>query len=246
MERKLKVGDRINDFRFGDGTIIGIKEDEAKYLVEFDKEDNFLHAGCKSLGLKYGKSEGKNHHCWWYNTSELTLIPKEDNKEVKSNTEEEKEEYVTKIEFEEFKKSIQPIEKQEEKPKDRADKDQRYWYIDDSGEICSTCDCIITADDYRYKTGNYYLTYEECERAKEIQDILNKYSYKFSTEELENTNVEKYYIFADTYAKELKINSYATLIASPRLFKTEEDCQKAINEIGYEDYLHYCVRGNIK
>ena len=87
MERKFKVGDRVNNFRYGDGTIIGIKNEGLPNLVEFDEENMELHDG---------KHKGKDNHCYWFVNDEITLIPKENKKEKPSIKEEE---YVTKKEF---------------------------------------------------------------------------------------------------------------------------------------------------
>lgn len=166
--------------------------------------------------------------------------------QVKSNTE-KKEEYVTKAEFEEFKKSINKlIEKNDDKKEtDRAKVGSNYYYIDSCGGVCVRIDYYDDVDNCHYKMGNYYLTEEECQRAKEIKDILNKYSYNFSTKELEDTNItKKYYLLV--YNHLLTYNPSLYGICATRLFKNEEDCQQVIKEIGYQDYIKYCVRGGIK
>ena len=240
MERKFKVGDRVNNYRYGDGTIIGIGESEAPYFVEFDKENYYLHSGSGLVDVKYGKSKGKGNRCWWCNNDGITLIPKTSIKE---------EEYVTKKEFEEFKKSIQnnqPIANKEEKPKDRVEKGQRYWFIDTAGNVSHCEDFYDKLDNYHYKVGNYYLIKEEVKRASEIQNILLKYSYNFTKEELEDINICKHYICINSKMNKLYIASNFAFISGERLFKKHEDCQRAIDEIGYDDYIKHCVMGGIK
>lgn len=242
MKTKFKLGDRIIHKDYGKGTIIGIRDSTIPFIVEFDKGNSeIFHDGFSATKNIYGKDKGKDNHCFWCIDEELKLVKEDKKKLIKEN-----QGYVTREEFEEFKKSIQPIEKQEEKPKDRADKDQKYWYLDEMNVISSHIDIYDDIDNYYYKTGNYYLTEEECKRAKEIQDILLKYSYNFSIEELLNNNVSKYEIYVDIDDKILRISNSAYYLSTLRLFKTTEDCQKALDEIGYEDFIKYCVKGNIK
>lgn len=70
---KYKVGDRVKNTIYGEGTIIGIdKTNEGKYyysyLVEFDKENKRLHNGnienCNIVTTE-GKNKGKKGHCYW-------------------------------------------------------------------------------------------------------------------------------------------------------------------------------------
>ena len=230
MERKFKVGYRVKNIRnISDlkscdtfiglvGTINEIDDSDLPYYVKFEN--------------------GQQN---WFEDDELELV-KEDEKEDK---------YVTKAEFEEFKKSImaqgeKQITNKEEKLKDRAEKGQRYWFVDYEGKVDFNSDVYDKIDDYRYKVGNYYLTEKEAKRALEIQDILIKYSYNFSLEELEDCDTNLHYISANPNGKRLSADSFISFMESPRLFETEEDCQHAIDEIGYDDYIKYCVMGGIK
>src|SRR5574344_2120334 len=222
MKRKFKVEDKVKNVK----NLSGFEKDD-KYV---GKIGIIIYDDHTSTPYEVKFNNGK---VIWFKDSELELVK------------EENQEYVTRAEFEENKKSInKSIEENKETGRERYN--EEYWYINDYGEKCSSYECFMTADDYRYKTGNYYLTYEECLRAKEIQDILNKYSYRFSTEELENSNVKKYEIFADIDDKKIKIHQMYYCLSTNFKFNNQEDCQKAIDEIGYDDYLQYCVRGNIK
>ena len=124
--------------------------------------------------------------------------------------------------------------------------DELYWYIDSNGEVdwCSWDDDEI--DTFRYANHNIYKTEEEADRALEIRNILNKYSYDFTREELEDENLVKCSILVHPASRKLQINKNFSYFYGTRLFKTQEDCQKAIDEIGYEDYITYCIMGNIK
>ena len=72
---KFKVGDRVKDEDFGEGTVVETNTGSGKIsiLVKFDKEDCRLHNG-NSCCLK-GPYEEK--HCWFYtghNQEQLKLI----------------------------------------------------------------------------------------------------------------------------------------------------------------------------
>lgn len=62
---KFKVGDRVKDEAFGEGTVVEINTGRKKrsVLVKFDKEDWRLHGG-RAHSLKGPYEE---NHCWFYN-----------------------------------------------------------------------------------------------------------------------------------------------------------------------------------
>lgn len=234
MERKFKVGDKVKNIRnIFDGKLCDTYIGLVGTINEIDDSDLPYHV----------KFENGQHD--WFEDDELELV---------------KEEYVTKAEFEEFKKLIQnnqPIDTQsdtqsdtqlstEEKPKDRVEKGQRYWFVDYEGKVDFNSDVYDKIDEYRYKIGNYYLTEEEVKRALEILNILNKYSYDFTKEELEDIDIQKHYILFNVNDKNLIADYSCYCLGSTCLFETEEDCQHAIDEIGYDDYIKYCVMGGIK
>src|SRR5574344_1683226 len=101
MKRKFKVEDKVKNVK----NLSGFEKDD-KYV---GKIGIIIYDDHTSTPYEVKFNNGK---VIWFKDSELELVK------------EENQEYVTKAEFEEFKKSIQetkPIEKQEEKPKDRAD-----------------------------------------------------------------------------------------------------------------------------
>lgn len=124
-------------------------------------------------------------------------------------------------------------------PKDRVKMYGIYYYITLCGAVSSSPDYCDETDNYLYAIGNYYLTKEEAKRALEIQNILSKYKYKFSKEELEDIHTDKWYIYIDTQDKLLKTVRSVICLPSNILFKNKEFAQKAINEIGYADYVHF-------
>lgn len=96
MKRKFKLGDRVNYAHFGNGKIIDIDVGNltTQYLVEFDEEnETYLHSGC---------GKGKDNHCYSIGSNDSKLVKiKKDKKEL---IKEDNQDYVTRAEFEEFKK----------------------------------------------------------------------------------------------------------------------------------------------
>ena len=83
--------------------------------------------------------------------------------------------------LEELKKQISELQSKvnelendnkKEKKRWRAQKSYFYYYIDDAGKIEEINDPRWDIDDYRYKTRNYFATYEE---AEEYQEIISTY-----------------------------------------------------------------------
>lgn len=82
----------------------------------------------------------------------------------------------------------------------RAKYGRAYWYVDEIGQIVSTTECDTLSDNYRYESGNYYLTSEDAERAeKQIRlfRLLDRFSRQNGwTDELwEDGNLWKWYIY---------------------------------------------------
>lgn len=67
MKEDLKIGDRVCHKRYGKGKIINIDSSGCPFLVEFDKENEYLHDG---NGI--GSVKGKENHCYWCYSDNLT------------------------------------------------------------------------------------------------------------------------------------------------------------------------------
>lgn len=69
---EFKIGDRVENKRFGTGTVREITNviTQLQVLVQFDRENPILHDGTNS------QKEYKNHTCFWFfnNCSDLKLI----------------------------------------------------------------------------------------------------------------------------------------------------------------------------
>ena len=260
MERKFKVGDRVKNIRnisgfesynISIGLVGTINEIDDSNLLPYNiKFENGQHGWLEDDELELVKEEKPSikEDIRSFDDLKIMLGDKFEQTLYQSNidclkliADLEKENKILKSNVLNNDKVVNKVN-----DKDRAEKGQTYWFLYTSGSIACSVDFYDNSDNYRYKMGNYYLNKEECKRAKEIQDILIKYSYNFTKEELEDCDTNLHYISANPNGKRLSADSFISFMESPRLFEAEEDCQHAIDEIGYSDYIKYCVIGGIK
>lgn len=134
--------------------------------------------------------------------------------------------------------------KENSKPKTIYDLRDGYEYyaINCDGAISTITFLNSSADERIINSGNAFLTYKEAEyevKCRKVYTQLKKYSYDFSYEEWKNGNILKYfpnYIAGQNY---IKIDSYYHLNCSALYFKTREDAQLAIDEVGKENIIKY-------
>ena len=154
---------------------------------------------------------------------------------------------------EQIKATIERAEKQIEEMKEllktveaeqgsrRVEVGEIYWFVDDKGQICSTKEEYSYADNYRYESGNYYLSPEDAERAeKQIRlfRILDRFSRQNGwTDELwKERKIAKYYIYFDSFYKNIEINSiYTNRQVCQVYFTSGSVAQKAIEK--YHDLI---------
>ena len=94
----------------------------------------------------------------------------------------------------------------------RAKYGRAYWYVDEIGQIVSTTECDTLSDNYRYESGNYYLTSEDAERAEKqirLYRLLDRFSRQNGwTDELwKNSITGKHYIYFDYNYKSIETES---------------------------------------
>ena len=85
---------------------------------------------------------------------------------------------------------------------------------------------------------------EEEAKRREVYHVVEKYSYRFSKEEWEDENIDK---LKPVYKhNEFKISHsyYKFWQGGELLFKSKEDIQKAIEEVGKEDFIKYYLGVN--
>ncbi|WP_300077930.1 hypothetical protein [uncultured Thomasclavelia sp.] len=134
--------------------------------------------------------------------------------------------------------------KENSKPKtiyDLRDGD-KYWVVGYDGAIngCTFFDSY--SDKKIIEIGSAFLTEEEAKyeiKCREVYTQLKKYSYDFSYEEWKNGNILKYFLNYIADQNYIKINSCYHLNCSALYFKTKENAQLAIDEVGKENIIKY-------
>lgn len=160
-----------------------------------------------------------------------------------NNLKELKEQYSkTQEELIKLGETIEKLEKEKNK-RHRVNLGDVYFFIDDAGYINSIYEDGGNIDDYRYNSGNYYLTKEDCEKAINVKnteaELRNLAEELNDGEEIdwENDEQRKYQLYYYYYKKEISTNmsSYSkiqgTIYCLDKNFK-----DKAIERIG-EDKL---------
>ncbi|MFQ6793825.1 MAG: hypothetical protein ACLRT4_13785 [Thomasclavelia sp.] len=134
-----------------------------------------------------------------------------------------------------------------EKPKPKTVWDLKegdeYWYVDIYGDVFrGVWSSPNNADALRRDQGNVFLTKEEAKFEKkkcEIYTKVKKYAYEFSKEEWENKNLGKYFPCYDHELKKLFIDINNIFQGGYLYFTSEVDIQKAIDEVGENDFIRY-------
>ena len=90
-----------------------------------------------------------------------------------------------------------------------------------------------------YKHGDYMrfneTLQEEAEEYAKYLKALEKYRYNFSTDEIKNANIDKYFVEYDIDKDEMFSQFYRYYVTNKILFKTENDCENFIKEVGEEN-----------
>lgn len=118
-----------------------------------------------------------------------------------------------------------------------------YYFIENNGGIIQETLRSIDFNIIRLLIGNVFLTRYEAKIALEklkVEAILNKYSHDFSKEEWIDDDVYKYYIGYIENNNQIHFPyDYYIKKQGTIYFKTEEDCQNAIDEIGEQRLINY-------
>lgn len=95
-------------------------------------------------------------------------------------------------------------------------------------------------DELRIRIGNVFKTEEEAEKMIKKLQIINTLR-ELSNIDFNDSNSDKYVIYYSTNYNDIAINKHSIVKELPFniYFKTEEDCQKAIDTIGEENLKKY-------
>lgn len=112
---------------------------------------------------------------------------------------------------------------------------EEYYYVNYDYEIkevknlSDLFDKMIVSKDYVFKTE------EETEEYAKYLKALEKYRYNFSTDEIKNLNIEKFFVEYHIDKDKVISQSYRYYVTNKILFKTKNDCENFIKEVGEEN-----------
>ena len=149
--------------------------------------------------------------------------------------------------LEEIKKQISELQNKvnklenQEKEKNkrwRARINDTYFFVDDSGDLVTCREYNEYGDNYRYKTRNYFATYEEAEEYKEVMntyyDLMDLANELNNGEKIDwyDDRQQKFYIYFDFKANKLDEGYIYRLKEISQIYCLDEDfLEKAIEKI---------------
>ena len=110
--------------------------------------------------------------------------------------------------------------------------EEKYYYvnydykINESRYLYDCFDKFILSKDY------VFATEEEAEEYAKYLKVLNKYSHKFTKEELENISIPKFQLYL--YENKIEYIGYGT-VNGKIWFKSSNDCDLFIREVGIDN-----------
>lgn len=120
---------------------------------------------------------------------------------------------------------------------------QLMHYVDEEGYIYrKNFDSYESYYHKVIKQGNAFYDKESAKeevKRREVYHTVEKYAYKFSRDEWEKNLKNKYYPYYYYPAKTIEITFVNVGQRTGLHFKTEEDIQKAIDEVGEKDFIRY-------
>ncbi len=139
--------------------------------------------------------------------------------------------------------------KEIEKPKWerwRAEKNEKYYFLSDLGEIFSATDCRDKSDNFLYNTDNYFKTEEGAEEYR--KKLLYRQQYidyigedLVTKDDWKDGSVWKYYAYYDFYNRIIKFDyNFNTKDVSIHS-KSKEKIENFINLIGEDNFKKYIL-----
>ena len=152
------------------------------------------------------------------------------------------EERVEKLENE-----LKEIKSELYKPKDqniKRVKNQDYYYVSEDGRIILDHDDFHEFDDWRYSTGNYFLTEQEAYTYKKfliIQGKVREIARRFPACDWSDKALNKYYICYSYDVKEVAM-SYSNIFKYSQVIYclSPDFLDICLSEIGKSDLEFYC------
>lgn len=117
--------------------------------------------------------------------------------------------------------------------------EEKYYYLNYDYKIneaiyLSDCfDKLILSKDY------VFATEEEAEEYAKYLKALEKYRHNFTIDEIKDTSIDKYYVEYEVDTDRMVTGSYCYHVTNKILFKTENDCENFIKEVGKENIKRF-------
>lgn len=121
---------------------------------------------------------------------------------------------------------------------------EEYFYLQSNLEPISSVETLVSIDEDRYNSGNYFLTEKECEDAARVVSLwlrMKRFADEHNERKIDfnNCHFDKYYFYYDSHNNRIVIETRASWHEAFQIyFDSKETAQKAINEF-YDELMWY-------
>ena len=125
---------------------------------------------------------------------------------------------------------------------DGIEEGQTIYIVNTYGDIAIINYCGFEYEKESIKQGNVFYDKQSAEeeaKRREVCHVVEKYSYEFSEEEWRNQGIVKSFPYYDYEFKKISIGNCTFFRHKNLYFKSKEDIEKAIEEVGKENFIKY-------
>ena len=138
---------------------------------------------------------------------------------------------------------VEKSNKSKTKKRWRAEKDERYYFINSYSDIIQDVEKYTRVDNQRYKIDNYFKTREKAEFEKEkrlVYQELKNYALEHNEGEIDWNNAKQYKYYIYCYKGGIYIgNKNTTMYLGQIYFTSSEIANNAINTVGGDRIKKY-------
>ena len=133
--------------------------------------------------------------------------------------------------YDELGREIEKLENSEKSGKWIPEEGEKYYFANASLDVDSWENCAVEMDKEIIKYNKIFKTEEEAQEYAEYLKARHDYSYEFTNEEWENTNIEKNEIYMNYFLNKLQLNKCLHCRNFGGIyFQTREKAQGFINK----------------
>lgn len=125
---------------------------------------------------------------------------------------------------------------------DELENGTAFYYVDTFGGVQATVFGKSSISTFVNLQGNMFWDEQSARKESKRREVchkVEKYSYRFSKEEWENQGIVKSFPYYDYNFKKISIGNCTFFRHKNLYFKSKEDIEKAIDEVGEEDFIKY-------